>query len=87
MRRREAVRLFREISECIPDAFISSISLIKNSRLKEEFDLQITVSLNPKNMQNLQTLIGKHGMQLKEEKGSLIIYGTTPNRLKLQIIA
>lgn len=87
MRRREAVRLFREISECIPDAFISSIALIKNSRLKEEFDLQINVALNPKHMQNLQSLVGRHGMQLKEDKGTLIIYGRTSKHIKLQVAA
>lgn len=75
MRRREAAQLFSEICECVPDAFVNSISLMPSSRSKEEFDLRINVTLDAQSLSNVQSVVNKHGMNLKEDKGSLLIYG------------
>ncbi len=87
MRRREAARLFSEICECIPDAFISKISLTPSDRSKEEFNLRINVSLDVKNLINVQSIVNKHGMILKEDKGSLLIYGSETKPTGMEINA
>jgi len=87
MQRREAVRLFREISKCIPGAFISSVLLTPNNRFKEEFELRINVSLDDKSLKNVQSLVNKHGMILKEDKGSLLIYASETKPIEMEIIA
>ena len=76
MRRREAAQLFSEICECVPEAFINSISLTPSNRAKEDFNLRINMSLDAKNLANVQSVVSKHGMILKEDKGSLLIYGS-----------
>ena len=87
MRRREAVRLFREIGKCIPGAFISSVSLTPSNRFKEEFELRINVSLDDKSLKNVQSLVEKHRMILKEDKGSLLIYASETKPIEMEIIA
>jgi hypothetical protein len=87
MRRREAAQLFSEICECVPDAFINSISLTPCNRSKEEFDLRINVSLDVKSFMNVQSIVSKHGMILKEDKGSLLIYGSPTKPTGMAIIA
>jgi len=86
MRRREAVLLFREICECIPDAFVTGISLIA-SDLSEEFELRMNLSLNAKGIEDVQSLVSRHGLQLKEDRGTLVIYGPKLNPSKLEIFA
>ncbi len=87
MRRREAARLFSEICVCVPDIFISSISLMPSSRSKEDFDLRLNVSLDVKSLTNVQSIVSKHGMLLKEDKGSLLIYGSQTKPNDMAIIA
>jgi hypothetical protein len=91
MQRREAVRLFREISECISGAFISGMSLTQSNRFKKEFELHINVSLDDKSLKNVQSLVEKHGMILKEDKdkdkGSLFIYASETKPIEMEIIA
>ncbi len=43
MRRREAVKVFKEICKCVPDAFVSSISLSPNTLSGKDFELRINV--------------------------------------------
>ncbi len=78
MRRREAIQLFREICKCMPDAFISSISLSPNTPSKKEFELKISMVLDRKNLKNVETLVNKHGLMLKQDNGSLLISGSAP---------
>lgn len=78
MRRREAIQLFREICQCTPDAFISSISLSPNATSKKEFELRINMALDGKNLKNVENIVNKHGLVLKELKGALLIYGVEP---------
>jgi len=87
MRRREAARLLSEICKCVPDAFISSISLTPSNRSKEEFDLRINVSLDVKSLMNVQSIVNKRGMILKEDQGSLLIYGSQTKPTGMAIIA
>jgi hypothetical protein len=85
MRRREAAQIFSEICERVPEAFINSISLMPSNRSKEDFNLRINVSLDVKNLASVQSVVSKHGMILKEDKGSLLIYGsqTKPNDMAI----
>ena len=87
MRRREAARLLSEICECVPDAFISSISLTPSNHSKEEFDLRINVSLDVKSLINVQSIVNKRGMILKEDQGSLLICGSQTKPTGMAIIA
>ena len=73
MRRREAIRLFSEVCKCLPDAYITCASLAPSARSNEEFELRIDASLDVKSLKNVQSLVNKHGMILKEDKGSLLI--------------
>ncbi len=76
MRRREAILVFREICKCIPDMFISSVSLTPIDRLKGEFELRIYASIDAKGFNNVQSVAQKHGMSVMQEQGSLLIYPT-----------
>jgi hypothetical protein len=87
MRRREAVRLFREIIKCILGAFISSVLLTPSNRFKKEFELRINVFLDDKSLKNVQSLVEKHRMILKEDKGSLLIYASETKPIEMEITA
>ena len=87
MQRREIIRLFREICECIPDSFVSSVSLIPTHFLKGDFKLKIDVDLTQKSLQTVESIVNKHGLFLKEEPGSLLIYESVPQQKKIEIIA
>jgi hypothetical protein len=84
MRRREAIRLFSEICGCIPEALISCASLTPSVRSNEEFELRINASLDVESLKNLQSLVNKHGMVLKEDKGSLLIYKSETKPTEMQ---
>jgi hypothetical protein len=62
----------------MPDAFVSGISLSSNTASKKEFELKIDMTLDGKNLKNVETLVSKRGLMLKEFKGSLLIYGSEP---------
>jgi hypothetical protein len=84
MRRREAIRLFREICGCIPEALISCASLTPSVRSNEEFELRINASLDVESLENVQSLVNKYGMTLKEDKGSLLIYASDTKPIEMQ---
>jgi hypothetical protein len=85
MRRREAVRLFREICECIPEAPISSALLMPERSSKEKFELRINVALDGKSLQNVKSLVEKHRMNLEENNGSLLIYAAEPKQIGIAV--
>ena len=85
MRRREAVKLFKEICECIPEAPISSALLTPNRNSKGEFELRINVLLDGKSLENVKSLVEKHKMNLKENNGSLLIYAAEPKPIGMEI--
>ncbi len=87
MRRREAARLFSEICACVPDAFISSISLMPINLSKEEFNLRINVSLDAKGLTNVESVVNKHGLILKQGNGSLLISGSEAKPNGMPIIS
>ena len=86
MRRREAVLLFREICQCIPDAFISSISLSPNNTYKNEFELRINVALDARSLKDIRSVIDKHGLILKEDYGTLFIRGQRKYPSEMEIV-
>lgn len=87
MQRREATQLFKEICECMPDAVISNILLTPIDRLKEEFALRIDAHLNANSLENVKAIVGKHGLTLKEDRGSLLIYESETKRTSMKILA
>jgi hypothetical protein len=87
MRRREAIQLFREIGKCIPDAFISSISLSSITPSKTDFELRLNVALDEKCLANVETLVSKRGLTLKEGNDSLLIYGSSPKKNLMRVPA
>jgi hypothetical protein len=84
MRRREAIRFLSEIYKRIPDAHITWVSLTPSARYNEEFELRINASLDVKSLKNVQSLVNKHGMILKEDKGSLLIYSSETKPIEMQ---
>ena len=84
MRRREAIRLFKEICESIPSAYIKCASLTPSGHSNGELELRINTSLDVKSIKNVQALVNKHGMILKEEKGSLLIYSCETEPIETQ---
>lgn len=87
MQRREAIRLFREVCECIPDAYISGISLSPNRSSTSGFDLRINVTIDSKSLTNVQSVASKHGMVAKEDRGSILIYGSQTRSNCVEIMA
>ena len=73
MRRREAIRVFREIYESIPDMFISSVSLSPINGFKGEFELWIFASFVVKGFISIQSVAQKHGLKLSQDQVSLLI--------------
>ena len=84
MRRREAIRLFSDICKCIPGVYITCASLTPSVRSNEQFELRINASLDVKSLKNVQSLVNKHGMTLKEDKGSLLIYASETKPIEMQ---
>jgi hypothetical protein len=84
MQRREAIRLFSEICKSIPDAYITYTSLAPSARSNEEFELRINASLDVKSLKNVQSLVNKHGLILKKDKGSLLIYSSETKTIETQ---
>jgi hypothetical protein len=78
MQRREAIRLFREICKCIPSMLVSSISLTPIDRFKHDFQLRINTDLSDESLKDVEFIVKKHGMKLKEDKGTLLIYAVDP---------
>ena len=87
MRRRDAARLFSEICQCIPDGSIIGISLSPTLPFKEEFDLRINVDLDDKSLMDMQSIVNKLEMLLKEEPGFLLIQGSKAKPDEKPIIA
>ncbi len=91
MRRREAVGLFREICECIPDpSGFSSVFLIQTSQadsLEENFELRINAMFDGRTLETIKVLLKKRRMFLVENKGSLVIYAPAQKRIQMGIVA
>jgi hypothetical protein len=87
MQRREAIQLFREICKCIPDAFVSSVSLSPVTFSGKNFELRINVALDGRNLVDVETLVRKYGLKLNQNKGSLLIYGSMAKPGEMQIYA
>lgn len=77
MRRREAVRIFREFYECTPDADVRWVSITPTTRSKEEFELRLSASLDVESLKNIQAIVNEHGVILKEDHESLLVYSDT----------
>jgi hypothetical protein len=45
------------------------------------------MSFDVKSLTNVQSIVSKHGMLLKEDKGSLLIYGSETKPAGMAIIA
>jgi hypothetical protein len=71
----------------MPDMIVNSILLVPSGRFKEEFELQINLALNTQNKNNIQTIVKKHGMHLREFEDSLLIYGSKTKTDEMPIIA
>ena len=66
---------------------VNSISLVPSRRFKEEFELRINLALDTQNKTNIETIVKKHGIHLKEFEDSLLIYGSKTKTDEMPIIA
>jgi len=87
MRRRQAARLFREICEREPEAFVSKVSLVPKRDSKNEFALRINASLSSQSIDRLKFLVAKHGLRLHQDQESIIIYENSPVQKEVRSIA
>jgi hypothetical protein len=87
LRRREAVIVFREICKCVPDAFISSVSLSPKKLSRRNFELRINATLEGRNLTDVETLVRKNGFMLNQDNGSLLIYGSKAKTFEVQVVA
>jgi hypothetical protein len=87
MRRREAIRILKEICQCVPDAFVSSVSLSPKTLSRRDFELRINAALDRRNLMDVETLVRKNGLMLNEDNGSLLIYGSKTKPSEVQVVA
>jgi hypothetical protein len=87
MRRREAIVLFRKISECIPDSFISGVSLTPLNCIRKQFELRINVNVDAQSITVIRQLVEKRGMALEEDKGTLWIHEVENEKIQLPMPA
>jgi hypothetical protein len=79
LQRREAVIVLREICECIPDESVVSWMFleptIKHSAETKgkEYDLHMKMALDKSTRENIESVIRRRGLLLKESKGKLIV--------------
>lgn len=87
MQRREAIRIFKEISKCIPDTVVNSVSLVQSESLSKEFELRMNVNLDSRGLRNVRTVVDKHGFNLKESEGLLVIYNVAKSAVRKELMA
>jgi len=84
MRRREAIQLLSEISKSLADVHFTCVSLTPSARSNEEFELRINAFLGVKSLKKVQSIVNKHGLILKGDKGSLLIYAAETRLVETQ---
>ena len=92
MQRREAVRLFREICECIPDASaFSSVFLIQRNEPAsfgmENFELWINADLDNAGLRSVQSIVKERKLILEENRGFFVIYSADAKETEIEIYA
>ncbi len=87
MRRREAIQIFKKICKCVPDAFVSSVSLSPITFSKEDFELRINMVLDGERLMDVASLVRKNGLMLNQNKETLLIYGSKAKPSEMQIYA
>ena len=92
VQRREAVRLFREIFECTPNASVfSGVFLLQRSepaRLRmENIELWISAPLDNTGFRNLRSIVKKRKLVLEEKRGFYVIYEADPKETEREIYA
>ena len=90
MQRREAVLLFREITECIPDPSLFQCVFLRyrgkaTGSSDESFELQIQVVLDKSSLNRVENIVKKRRLVLEEKQGVLLIY--SPEKSLIEILA
>jgi hypothetical protein len=58
----------------MPGMLVSSISLTPIDRFKHNFELRINTDLSDESLKDVEFIVKKHGMKLKEDQGTLWIF-------------
>ncbi len=92
MQRRDAVRLFREICECIPDpSVLSCVFLIQRSKPaslgKENFELWINAAFDNPSLRDVQSIVKERKLVLEEKRRFFVIYEAAPKEPEMEIYA
>ncbi len=92
MQRREAIRLFREICECITDeSVLSSVFLIQRNEPEslgmENFELWINAVLDNTGLRDVRSIVKERKLVLEENKGFFVIYEADPKKTEMEIYA
>lgn len=92
MRRREAVEIFKEICECIPEASLSSVFLTNRDTLfefvGENYELRLNVSLDEKFLRKINSIVKKRNMIMERKDETLLVYAPeiAPSKIPLEIV-
>ncbi len=87
--RREALQVFHEICELIPDAkMLNSVSITPTSKpgeIPQDFELRIKIGLGPFEVHRVRSIVKKHDLDMREEDGILIIHA--PENVPVSVAA
>ena len=88
MERREAVRLFREICECIPDSSMFRSVFLNPQNMatdvtRRNFELRIDMALDKSSLRCVEDVVKKHKLVMEENKGSIVIYAPETSRMAI----
>jgi hypothetical protein len=81
MQKREAVRLFKEICECIPDLLVNAVSINQRSWNNEGVELKIYLASNQGYLSEVEAIAKSNGMKVTEQAGIISIY--EPKQIKV----
>jgi hypothetical protein len=90
MERREAIQLFREICECIPDSSRFHSVFLNSQKMatypaRRSFELRIDIALDKSSLRRVEDLVRKRRLAMEENKGALVIYA--PETSPMAIVA
>ena len=72
MQRGEAIQVYKEICQCIPDASLSNISLVSVGF--NDFGLRIGMYLDLNSFRQVESIVKAHDLAMKQDQGLLLIY-------------
>ena len=78
LERREAIQLFREICDTIPDMSLANCVLLKPKNcpdaLQKLYELQIRIVLNESVLEQVRAIVSQHKLLMETAENFIVIY-------------